>query len=75
MSHIHSIQILPPARGEEEKIPHYPDRGCELAPRCLECPLPRCRFDLVEGKQWRRRPKGIPNRRRRGNAKRGEGGV
>ena len=45
-------------------IPHYPDQGCELAPACLSCHLPRCRFDQVEGQQWRRRPKGIPNRRK-----------
>lgn len=24
---------------------HYRDTGCSLAPRCLECPLPRCRYD------------------------------
>ena len=23
----------------------YPDRGCEAAPRCLLCPLERCRYD------------------------------
>lgn len=23
----------------------HPDRGCEVAPRCLECPLPQCRYD------------------------------
>lgn len=23
----------------------HPDRGCEVAPRCLECPLPECRYD------------------------------
>lgn len=23
----------------------YPDRGCEAAPRCLSCPLERCRYD------------------------------
>ena len=23
----------------------YPDRGCEAAPRCLSCPLARCRYD------------------------------
>ena len=22
-----------------------PDRGCSLAPRCLECPFPQCRYD------------------------------
>lgn len=73
MSRLNSIVIISPSREcrggpgvrpEEEGPPHYPDNGCELAPRCLECHLPRCRFDLLDGKQWRRRPKGIPNRRR-----------
>ena len=22
-----------------------PDQGCDLAPRCLECPFPECRYD------------------------------
>lgn len=22
-----------------------PDTGCDLAPSCLNCPLPRCRYD------------------------------
>ncbi|MDP2935102.1 MAG: hypothetical protein Q8O86_01270 [Dehalococcoidia bacterium] len=63
MSRLDSIVIIFRSR-EEEGPPRYPDNGCELAPRCLECHLPRCRFDLVDGKQWRRRPKGIPNRRK-----------
>lgn len=25
---------------------HYRDDGCEISPRCLECPLPACRYDL-----------------------------
>lgn len=25
---------------------HYHDDGCEIAPRCLECPLPLCRHDM-----------------------------
>jgi hypothetical protein len=25
---------------------HYRDDGCEISPRCLECPLPQCRYDL-----------------------------
>ncbi len=25
---------------------HYRDDGCEIAPKCLECPLPACRYDL-----------------------------
>ena len=24
----------------------YADTGCEFSPRCLECPLPACRYDL-----------------------------
>lgn len=24
----------------------YVDNGCDIAPRCLACPLPRCRYDL-----------------------------
>jgi hypothetical protein len=23
----------------------FRDTGCELAPRCLECPLPMCKYD------------------------------
>ena len=23
----------------------YQDNGCELAPKCLECPLPVCKYD------------------------------
>lgn len=25
---------------------HYRDDGCKIAPHCLECPLPACRYDL-----------------------------
>ena len=24
----------------------YQDRGCDLFPSCLKCPLPRCRHDI-----------------------------
>jgi hypothetical protein len=24
----------------------YRDTGCEFSPRCLECPLPACRYDM-----------------------------
>jgi hypothetical protein len=24
----------------------YHDTGCSIAPRCLECPLARCRYDV-----------------------------
>lgn len=27
----------------------YVDDGCSLAPHCLTCPLPVCRYDLTDG--------------------------
>ena len=33
---------------DEPVIDHYEDKGCEVAPTCLECPLPRCKFDDME---------------------------
>lgn len=27
----------------------YIDDGCEVAPKCLECPLPKCRYDVQGG--------------------------
>lgn len=30
----------------DEFIHHYQDTGCSIAPRCLACPLARCRYDL-----------------------------
>lgn len=27
----------------------YRDTGCDLAPSCLACPLPQCRYDLPGG--------------------------
>ena len=29
----------------------YMDAGCSLFPKCLECPLPRCRYDMRAGGQ------------------------
>jgi len=29
----------------------YIDTGCSLFPKCLECPLPRCRYDMRVGGQ------------------------
>lgn len=26
-------------------IPNYPDRGCQYAPSCLNCPFPQCLLD------------------------------
>ncbi len=28
---------------------HFQDTGCELAPTCLACPFPQCRFDYPGG--------------------------
>jgi hypothetical protein len=28
---------------------HYRDDGCDMHPRCLTCPLPRCRYDEPGG--------------------------
>ncbi len=25
---------------------NYVDRGCDLAPSCLACPFPKCRYDM-----------------------------
>lgn len=27
----------------------YQDDGCEVAPKCLACPLPKCRYDVHGG--------------------------
>ena len=27
------------------RIEHYEDTGCEVADSCLDCPLPRCKYD------------------------------
>ena len=45
-------------RTENDYLPEhhrYRDEGCELAPSCLHCPLPRCIYDEPGGKQERRR--------------------
>lgn len=33
-------------RGEPDEFIHYRDDGCSIAPSCLSCPLPACRYDL-----------------------------
>lgn len=27
----------------------YQDRGCDITPQCLACPLPQCRYELGHG--------------------------
>lgn len=39
---------MPRSDGLPEEHP-YRDDGCSIAPRCLECPLPRCRYDVAGG--------------------------
>jgi len=40
-------------------LPAYPpDRGCDLAPRCLECPFPQCRYDGERERYADRSPPG-----------------
>lgn len=36
-----------------EDLEHYEyqDEGCDLFPSCLNCPLPRCRYDEPGGRQ------------------------
>lgn len=43
--------LIPHQRGEAWRQPvellEWPDTGCDLAPKCLECPLPvGCRYEL-----------------------------
>ena len=46
---------LPGAESESDFDPAdaiaaaYPDTGCDVAPHCLECPLPQCRY---ENRAW-----------------------
>ena len=34
---------------------HYEDTGCEVSDSCLDCPLPRCRYDDPEWYRLNRR--------------------
>lgn len=36
----------------DRKVSVPADEGCEMSPSCLDCPLPRCRYDDPE---WFRR--------------------
>lgn len=33
---------------------YYKDQGCSLAPSCLNCPLPQCRYDAPQAAASRR---------------------
>ena len=40
-----------PATDWDERV--MPDKGCAVAARCLECPLPVCRYDIPPS-EWQR---------------------
>ena len=41
---------MPKHLGESRpQFEHPPDHGCEVAPMCLECPLPQCKYDDPRG--------------------------
>jgi len=39
----------------EDLLEHYRDKGCELAPSCLNCPFPHCSEDMPRGRQRQRK--------------------
>lgn len=43
---INAVAPSPPPGPEPVFDPHE-DIGCEVAPTCLHCPLPRCKFDDI----------------------------
>ena len=48
-------EVDSPEQGErirDDALPEqirYRDEGCDLSPSCLNCPLPRCRYDQPGG--------------------------
>ena len=36
------------SRGQDSGYLERPDRGCEVSPSCLACPLERCKYDDPE---------------------------
>ena len=47
---MYAVNAVAPSKHQidEPSIEHYEDNGCEVAATCLECPLPRCKFDDME---------------------------
>ncbi len=49
-------------KGDPAEYRHFSDDGCDVAPHCLSCPLPACRFDMPADKaremiaNWRGEP-------------------
>ena len=46
-----------PLVDQEPELFPYKDDGCELSPSCLNCPLPRCKYDDPGWMQRERRKK------------------
>ena len=40
--------VAPSPHQTDEPAFYYEDTGCEVASTCLDCPLPRCKFDDME---------------------------
>jgi len=45
----YEVQTVETVYGAPEE--RYPDKGCELAPTCLDCPFPTCKYDQHVGGQ------------------------
>lgn len=56
-----------PVGGYHDEV--MPDKGCDVWPRCLECPLSLCKYDSIEVYHEWKRQQGIPVRR--GTTRRG----
>ncbi len=61
---------LPAPRDSRPEHVQYRDEGCDVAPECLSCPLPRCRYD---DPGWLKRQTRMERDRRVLAAKREEG--
>lgn len=46
-----SLIAADPARPGLSHMTDYPDTGCDAAPSCLSCPLPRCVFDVTRAER------------------------
>ena len=63
----------PAGYGRADKYPehlvgrgNYRDTGCDIAPACLSCPLPRCRYDMPPGRKVEERNAQVAARRNDG---------
>ena len=45
----------PEPQEDASEFYHYDDNGCEVSDSCLDCPLPRCRYDDPKWYQRNRR--------------------